>query len=291
MKVETLKRKMKIPLGIARKLLELKEGIKVPYSRLKHAVVDTMIDNGILSKQLIGRNKAMIYLSEPGSMASHLLNHYGISDLEKYILLLGNEESSRAEAIEAASDSKASKVRTFKGFLVASYTQIDNTYKGSYYSLNQPEGIFTFIYDYEDFTPGENVTIIGIENPEVFRNIQKCASLFKMTDLLFVCRYPQTKDLIRWLRMIPNNYIHFGDFDYAGINIYMNEYKKHLNDRATFFLPEGIEYLIESKGNRQNYQHQTLCVDPAVIHEPAIHKLLQFIAKHKKGLEQEIYVL
>lgn len=269
----------------------MNEGIKLPYSRLKHPVIDTMIDNGILSRQLTGRNKTIIYLSEPGSIASHLANHYGISDLGKYILLLENEESSRAEAVEAASDSKTSRVRTFKGFIVASYTPIECTYKGLRYSINQPEGIFTFIYDYEQFIPAENVTIVGVENPEVFRNIQKCAGLFMLTDLLFVCRYPQTKDLVKWLKMIPNNYIHFGDFDYAGINIYINEYKKHLKERATFFIPEGLESLIELKGNRQNFQRQTLCVDIDMIDETGIIKVLLFIGKYKKGLEQEIYVL
>ena len=46
--------------------------------------------------------------------------------------------------------------------------------------------------------------------------------------ILFVCRYPQSNDLIKWLQSIPNRYLHFGDLDFAGINIYLNEFKKYL---------------------------------------------------------------
>lgn len=280
---------MKIPSGIAEKLRELKQGIKVPYSKLKHPVVESMLDNGVVYRQIQGRSKCMIYLLRPEALDAYLSNHYGINDLDEYILYLNTESSTRAEGVNVASDSKTKSIRTFKGFLVTTIKPVSCLYKGSEFIINPADGIFTFIYDYEYFIPGKEVTIVGIENPEVFRYIRKCAHLFHEKDFLFVSRYPQSKDLIKWLQSITNKYLHFGDADYAGINIYFNEYKKHLNDRANFFVPEGLERLLPAKGNRDNYHNQTLLIDKNTITEPGIHHLLKLIEENKKGLEQEIF--
>ena len=91
--------------------------------------------------------------------------------------------------------------------------------------LYPTEGTFQFIYDYERFILPADITIVGIENPENFRQISQQQYLFKDIKPLFVCRYPQnqSKDLLKWLQSIPNSYLHFGDFDLAGIGIYLNE--------------------------------------------------------------------
>ena len=88
--------------------------------------------------------------------------------------------------------------------------------------------------------------------------------------------------------MIPNNYLHFGDFDFGGLNIYWNEYKKHLHDKARYYLPNNIEQLISSKGNRDLYDNQQIQFEESDVDEMGITDLLKYIRKHKKGLEQEI---
>ena len=96
--------------------------------------------------------------------------------------------------------------------------------------------------------------------------------------------------MLRWLGSIPNDYLHFGDFDFAGLNIYWHEYKKHLRTRAQFFLPEDIERLIESRGNRLLYMKQELQFLESEVDEEGITSLLKYIRKHKKGLEQEVFI-
>lgn len=155
--------------------------------------------------------------------------------------------------------------------------------------IQPTEGTFTFIYDFESFSPTDNITIVGIENPENFRHIQKQRRLFKDIQPLFVSRYPQTKDLIKWLLTITNNYLHFGDFDFAGLNIYFNEYKKHLQDKAAFFLPPDIEKLLSTKGNRDNFNKQSIPFDKTQVVEENVLTLIRLIEKYKKGLEQEIF--
>ena len=104
--------------------------------------------------------------------------------------------------------------------------------------------------------------------------------------------YPQnqSKDLIKWLQTIPNNYIHFGDLDFDGIGIYLNEYKKYLGDRATFFVPENIEQLIEINGNRDLFYKQKISFDKSKMTEEKLIKFLKLLYKYKKGLEQEILI-
>jgi hypothetical protein len=280
---------MMLSISIAENLIAMRNGEKIPFSKVKHDAVAAMIDNGILKKQVLGRSKALVYLTDKNKLDAYLKNHLGIESLENYVEGLRRTGLTRAEAIEISSNSKLKSIRTFKGFLVNCFQPIECKLNGTKLTVHPQEGTFTFIYDYDNFTPFDNITIVGIENPENFRHIQKQKKLFENIQPLFVSRYPQNKDLIKWLQTIPNNYIHFGDFDFAGLNIYCNEYKKHLKEKAQFFLPPDIEKLISTRGNRDNYNNQTIQFDKNEVEEENILTVLRLIEKYKKGLEQEIF--
>lgn len=281
---------MKFPVSIAEKLIAMQNGEKIPFSKAKHAVVVAMLENGILKKQIQGRSKTLVYLTSRDGLSAYLKNHFGIDSLENYVEIIQRTDLSRADAIDISSNSKVKSIRTFKGFLVNCFHPIDGILNKRAITIAPQEGTFTFIYDFENFSPSDNITIVGIENPENFRHIQKQKKLFENIQPLFVSRYPQNKDLVRWLQSIPNNYIHFGDFDFAGLNIYFNEYKKLLKDKATFLLPPDIEQLISSKGNRGNYNKQSILFDKKEVKEENILTLIRLIEKYKKGLEQEIFM-
>lgn len=280
---------MKLPVSIAEKLIAMQNGEKFPFSKVKHPIVVAMLENGIIKKQIQGRSKTLVYLTNRDGLSAYLKNHFGIDSLENYVEIIRRTDLSRADAIDISSNSKVKSIRTFKGFLVNCFQPVDCILNKREITIAPQEGTFTFIYDFENFSPSDNITIIGIENPENFRHIQKQKKLFENIQPLFVSRYPQNKDLVRWLQTIPNNYIHFGDFDFAGLNIYFNEYKKHLKDKAAFFLPPNIEQLISSKGNRDNYNKQSILFDKKDVKEENILTLIKLIEKYKKGLEQEIF--
>jgi hypothetical protein len=168
---------------------------------------------------------------------------------------------------------------------------IQATLNGKPITINFTNGTFQFIFDFEKFIPEENVTIVGIENPGNFRYIGKQKHLFKEIQPLFVRRYPQnqSKDFIKWLKSIPNKYLHFGDFDFAGIGIYLNEYKKYLGEKVLFFVPNNLEDLIKLNGNL--YYDQKINFRMDNIDEVSLLKLFQLIHTNKKGLEQEFLVL
>lgn len=280
----------KIPLHIAEKLFLLQQGAIISASSAKHAVIDELVDENII--QRTGRVQKSLSVLNNDRLKVYLQNKFGINDLDKYIETLKQSDFKRTDLTEVSSNSKLKKVRTFKGFLVNSYSPIQAVINGNSFLINPEIGTFTFVSDFESFEIPSNITIVGIENPENFRYIEKQKYLFENIKPLFVCRYPQNqhKDLINWLQSIQNPYLHFGDLDFAGIGIYLNEYKKHLDSRATFFIPDNANELLEQYGNRELHDNQKGNFNIEEIEEIKLNQLITMIHEYKRGLEQEIFI-
>ena len=282
---------MKVPIHIAEKILQLSLGKSIPSSLAKHSLIDDLVIEGILERK--GRIQKSLFLHDKKALLTYLQNNYSINNLQQYIHISQQESILRSDLVAASADSKLKTVRTFKGFLVNSYSPIKVILNENQITLNPVEGAFQFIYDFEKFIPSPEITIVGIENAENFRHIDKQKYLFTDINPLFVSRYPQnqSKDLIKWLKSIPNNYLHFGDFDFAGIGIYMNEFKKYLSGRASFFVPENIDNLISNNGNKKRYDDQKINFAIQSITEEKLSKLINIIHKYRKGLDQEILIV
>ena len=108
---------------------------------------------------------------------------------------------------------------------------------------------------------------------------------------LFVSRYPQENlsDLRAWLMRIPNRYIHFGDFDLAGVHIYLSEFYAHLGDRASFFIPSDIEERL-ADGNSSLYDQQYARFKNMEVTDARLQPLVDMIHRYRKGYEQEGYI-
>ena len=93
--------------------------------------------------------------------------------------------------------------------------------------------------------------------------------------------------------MVANHsksHLHFGDLDFAGIGIYLNEFKKHLGNRATFFIPSNAEELLGRYGNRELYDNQKSNFSREEIEEIKLNQLITMIHEYKRGLEQEVFI-
>ena len=222
---------MKLTLKIAKILVRLIDGESVPNSTAKSQIIEELIAENILFRK--GKHKKHLELINKEGLQIYLANQLQINNLYDYISALENEDSTRAEFVKISTDSKHSKERTFKGFLVNSYTTIKAELNEQEIIINPSKGSFIYIYDYETFKIPKGITVVGVENPRNFRHIQEQKYLFEDIDPLFISRYPQNqnKDFIKWMKSIPNNYLHFGDFDIAGIGIYINEYKCYLSNK------------------------------------------------------------
>ncbi len=282
---------MTLPLSIAEKLNLLAQGEQLPASRLSHSLIDELVEEGIIDIRITGRTKNTLYVPDVVAFSNYLHNKWNIASLSDYILTLKNATATRADLIAVSNDSKTIARRTFQGFLVNSYMPVACTMNGVPLIIHPQAGTFQFVYDFEGFIPAADAVIVGVENAENFRHIVRQQYLFKDTKTLFISRYPQQQrgDVMKWLMSIPNRYLHYGDFDLAGINIYLHEYKCHLNKRASFFIPDNIAALMEKYGNRKLYDQQQL--HDAVITEDDLQHLISLIHKHKKGLEQEALLI
>jgi Uncharacterized protein conserved in bacteria C-term(DUF2220) len=283
---------MVLSKSLAGIFLQLSKGEKIPASKLKGPLVAELLMEGILADIRSGRTRSLLYVPKVESLNAFLSNRFSITDLENYINTLSQDTITRADLINVASNSKIKKVRTFTGFLVNCFEPIKAILNEENIEINPPVGTFQFIHDIKHFTPHPDVTIVGVENSESFSQIHRQKALFENTPLLFVCRYPlnQSKDLIKWLQSISNPYLHYGDFDFAGISIYVNEYKRYLGCRANFLVPDNIEILIQKWGNRSVYDNQKINFDLQLAKEPKILELIRVLHKYKKGLEQEIFI-
>ena len=281
---------MKLTLKIAKVLVQLINEESIPNHSAKSRLIDDLVSENIITRK--GKHKKSLELVNKSSLHTYLANQLQINDLNNYILALENKNSTRAELVKITTDSKKSKERAFKGFLVNSYNSIKAELNNETIIINPTKGSFVFIYDYESFKIPKEITVIGVENAKNFSQIQEQKYLFKNINTLFVSRYPQNqnKDFIKWMNSIPNNYLHFGDFDIAGIGIYLNEYKKHLLGKATFFIPENIKSDLRNDGNRKRFDNQKVNFKIDKIQESRVINLIELIKKEKKGLDQEYYI-
>ena len=274
-------------LGDARQLLKLLQGVDVPRSGLSEALADELLRERVLTEIPKGRGSRLKALRKQ-TLADYLAQHYGVTrGLEAWIE--AKTASSRAEQVACADDSKVKKVRTFPGFLVNSYAPIQATLAGRPLLINPQQGTSVFIHDWQHFSIPEDVVVVGMENGENFHDIRSQRHLFSGITPLFVTRYPQSSDLRRWLQMIPNRYLHFGDFDLAGIHIYLTEFYHHLGERSSFFVPEDVELRI-AQGNPQLYDEQYAKYSAMAVTDPRVQPLVDLIHRHRRVYEQEGYI-
>lgn len=280
---------IKLPKSHIDCLLKLATGESVPSSSFKGEIVDEMIDNDVIVQIVHGRRKTYKAVSLD-VLADFLAANYEIKDLKAYASFQIGAAPSRSTQVAALGNSKAVRRRTMSGFLVNTYEPIKVLYKGKTIELHPYDGTFTFIYDYYALALTADVTIVGVENCENFRWVSRQKNLFKhLGKVLFVCRYPQSGDLIRWLQSIPNRYVHFGDFDLAGVFIFQNEFFNKLGERASFLIPADIKQRLKT-GSRERYDAQIQRYSHMKVTDERLRPIIDLIKKYRRGYDQEGYI-
>lgn len=279
-----------LSLASARKILKLLHGESVPSSMFPAALAEVLLDEGLLVVSSRGSRKSY-RINDVKGCRVYLSQHYSLQgSLEQWVELKSREENaSRAEQVLTLGNSKFRHTRTFKGFLLNSYVPIEATLCEEPFLIHPAQGTSLFMENYECFRIPEDVMVIGMENGENFQNIRAQRYLFEKMKVLFVSRYPQSKDLRTWLQMIPNRYIHFGDFDLAGIHIFLQEYYAFLGERAQFFVPDDLESRLK-EGNQQLYDDQYALYKDMKVTDARLQTLVRMIHRYKRGYEQEGYI-
>lgn len=232
---------------------------------------------------------------------SNNLKAKNLTELLKHIDTEENGEPiSRDEKVKNQKRTKdGKKSHSFYGLYVAVLkdTQI---YLGEELVTLKPNisGAHFLFYRFAIKIPDDTV-VIGVENPQVLWLIHRYSYLFKdFEKAIFVL----TNDIkcgyfYSWIEGLSNKYIHFGDFDPAGLSIYYDKIKPKLKTKDTYFLvPDSVFELIKNHGSKALLDGQSNYNIPRLrnkIDDEKVLKLLYFIfsVKIQKALEQEYLAL
>lgn len=283
---------MKITSSLIDKLIRLRSGESLPSSALRGEWVEELLSDGVLISRSHGSRSSIIAASPETLEQSLRHTDERLGNLDKMKETLDTESTRSGQAVETG-NSKLVTTRSCPGFPVNSYEPITCSLSGKELVVNPQEGIFIFIADWHYFAIPEDVTVVNIENMENFRLIRRQQALFSSAlpgkRLLFVSRYPQSSDLRTWLQTIPNQYVHFGDFDLAGIHIFLTEFQKHLGTRASFLIPQDIEQRIKhGSAERYNDQYQKFRKLKSDI--LPLQQLIDTLHKYHRCYDQEGYI-
>ena len=267
-------------------------GETVAGSRISNRLLTELIQEGLL--------QIIIHGSRKSYRANNIeaLKRFLIDKDENYRILDVDNIDSRSSMASETGNSKLVTVRSCPGFPVNTYEPIECRLNEEPFIINPQEGCFLFVSDWRTFTIPEDVTIIGIENMENFRKVRQQRLFFNeylhkhslSQKVLFVSRYPQSTDLREWLASIPNLYIHFGDFDLAGIHIFLSEFQKHLGiGRTSLLIPEDISSRL-SYGSARRYNEQYARYKDIKSDRREIQQLIDLIHHERKGYDQEGYI-
>ena len=274
-------------MAISASIQALISGEQVAGSKLSSKLLDELITEGLLSVVTHGSRKSY------RARDVEALKRYLIDKDESYRMLEVSSSVSRASMAVETGNSKLITVRSCPGFPDNSYEPISCSLCDEVFVVNPPEGTFVFIDNWQHFSIPQDIVVVGIENMENFRMIRQQKKLFESllggNPLLFVSRYPQSTDLRNWLMGIPNKYVHFGDFDLAGINIFLTEFYKYLGNRSEFLIPSDIEHRL-SKGSLERYNSQYDKYHTLHSDIPYLQSLVDLINKHHRGYDQEGYI-
>lgn len=224
----------------------------------------------------------------PEYLSKAIRQIWQIDDLGEYIAFLEKEDKDRTDVQKMLGGTKEHQTSTFQGFLVHSTDTIPYDLSGRHGSLPLAEGSYLFISDYVTFRIPEDVVVVYVENFTCFRLIERYQYLFKPGRYIYISRLLSSNAFKEWIKTIPNRYIHFGDFDLAGIDIYLHFYNE-IGERASFLIPEDIEERIMKYGNSKLfYKHEDKYHNMAVT-DMRVQPIVDIINKYRMGYEQEGY--
>lgn len=279
-------------MAISASIQALMAGEQVAGSRISNKLLEELLAEGLLLVNSRGSRKSY------RARDAEALKRFLIDKDEVYRILEVDASDSRASMAKETGNSKLMMLRSCPGFLINSYENIECLLNGKPFIVNPQEGSFIFISDWEQFSIPEDVVVIGVENMENFRMIRKQRVFFEKylithglsKKVIFVSRYPQSTDLRKWLCTTPNHYLHFGDFDLAGINIFLSEFQQFIGkERSSYLIPNDVESRLKS-GSRKRYDEQYCRYKDIKSDICELQQLIDIINRERKAYDQEGYI-
>ena len=270
------------------KIQRLLDGEEIGFSSLSGPVFRELINKEYIVLDKTGRKKMVASVKDSVYLKKYLRQEWQINDIQEYLEYLSKEEKDRTDVQNMLGGTKEEKTSTFQGFLVNSLETVSYTLNGQKGTLPLINGSYLFVSDYETFNIDDDIIIMYVENFTSFRQIARYIYLFEPGRYLFVSRLLSSNAFKDWLKGISNRYIHFGDFDLAGIGIYLHFYDE-IGHRASFLVPDDIEKRLAEQGNSTLYYSQEEKCRNMKVTDKRVQPLVDMIKKYRMGYEQEGY--
>ncbi len=236
-----------------------------------------------------------VYLNDESALLGVIrANGYkveSITDLD-YFIKQGEEPISRDEIADYYSDTKRKESKSFNGLMVNVIDKLEIIFNNKKQYIYPMEGMGLFLHYSSKLEIADDVIIIGVENPQVVWKISNYKHLFtENKKYLFICisEY-KTNYQYQWLESFEGEYIHFGDFDLAGANIYLNTIIPKLKKakKYSFLIPDNIYEIMKKRNYKKDYQNQLNYRNIESKDDFLLQELISFIKKYKITLEQEM---
>jgi len=256
---------------------------------IKKAIIKKLQLNGSIRLKRISPQRYEILLLKEVNIFSFLkslgYNILTIENIDKYIYEIIECNPSRDTIQQWTKSTKTKSSKSLKGLYLSSLKNLDIKINNEIVTLVPANGLGYFCFYTEKVEITKETIVVGVENYQVVWFAKKYKELFERENILFVVRNPYMRE---WIETLENEYIHFGDYDLAGINIYINEIVPRLKKcrKYSMFIPQNIDFLIKEHGDRGLFEKQKKYLEIDIL-DKDIYELKEIIRKHKKGLEQE----
>jgi len=252
-------------------------------------IVSQLKDNGSIVYGKRTSNRRYINLAKEENVFLFFKNNdYYIDskdEIDLYIKEIFDTKASRDKIQEWHNSSKAKISKSLKGLYVSSLHEIDIKLNDEVVRIIPNNGLGYFLFYTQKIELFNDTIIVGVENYQVVWFAKKYKQFFDNNNILFVVR---NSYMLEWIGGLENEYIHFGDYDLAGISIYLNQIIPKLTQskKYSMFIPENIDYLIAEHGDIELYEKQKQYKD-LITDDVKIKALIQSIRNNKKSIEQE----
>lgn len=235
-----------------------------------------------------------IYLKDINTLFAVLKsNGYNINCIEDIDYFIEDKvgPKSRDEVAERFSDTKRIESKSFNGLMVSVFDKIEVTLNSVRQYIYPVEGTGLFIHYSTKLELNNDIVLVGVENPQVVWFISRYRHLFNQDKQYIFLSLSEFKTSYQyeWLESFSGDYIHFGDFDLAGISIYLTRIVPRLKNSKShsFLIPENIYEIIKTKNYKKDYSNQTKYLKLDAKDDDNLQKLIDFIKYNKITLEQE----
>ena len=245
-------------------LLKLKQERELNYSQIPKKLLEDLQNEGLVVIKGIKNRKKVV--------ANDFFDE-AYPDLE----VVANAQN-RSDLAQTG-DTKAKNIAVMDGFYINGVCKLENI------TLPIVDESVLFIKKLPKIDT--TTLIVIVENFENIVYAQKLLRYFKNEDILFIYR---NKKALEFVETTKNEVIYFGDFDLAGVNIYLNEILKRNKD-VELFIPKNIKELLIKYGSPKLYKKQFFKYKDIKSDIKEIEQLLKMMHELQKSLEQEWFLI